>query len=416
MATFHLRRFANVDALKTIQEPHLRRLLAPYQAYFTARGVTLDGAPTGGTTRASAAPRGTTQEQDGLDYEGLIAVLLVPDDTTPPQLIDALYLIHEMATLDGMENLLEAIRRLSSDEQIVLDTASELTPADVAVQVWLKAPQLLERKHAEQFVVERRSFDYYLSRETPDGKVALPERSVFERIERDLAAWFFSKRKGDHVRVLMYPKGDEVWFLVRHGEAFRREGAQKGRTSSSVFYRPEKHDVLVYNAAIGEFRINASSKGEKELYLQKFGLHVFGDPDHFPRSNKKYSLEPLKADGPASLVCTDVDGIDEIRLTEITYFWGGVHSELEIRKAGDLFAALQARGGRIQNARIVSATFQVKFRDSKSPRSVTIRQPNVAKFTRDDDGRLIETWLLKRGFSSTRRDAHEEAEAAVARA
>lgn len=416
MATFHLRRFANVDALKTIQEQHLRLLLAPYQAYFASRGVNLDGVPAGGTEHASASPDGATSERDGLDYEGLITVLLVPDDNTPARLIDALYLIHEMATPEGMESLLDAIRQLPPEERIALDGSLELTPADIAVQVWLKAPQMLEREHAEQFVVERRSFDYYLSREIPDGKFTLPEQSVLARIEQDLAAWFFSKKKGDLVRVLMYPKGDEVWFLVRHGEAFRREGAQKGRMSSSVFYRPEKHDVLVYNAAIGEFRINASSKGEKDLYLQKFGLHVFGDPDHFPSSNKKYSLEPLQVDGPASLVCTDVDGIDDVRLTEITYFWGGAHSELEIRKAGDLFAALQARGGRIQNARIVSATFQVKFRDSKSPRSVTIRQPRVAKFTRDDDGRLIETWLLKRGFSSTRRDAHEEVETVVARA
>jgi len=45
-----------------------------------------------------------------------------------------------------------------------------------------------------------------------------------------------------------------VWFLVRHGEPFTRESIVKDGESSSVYYRPEKYDVLVYNPETGEIR------------------------------------------------------------------------------------------------------------------------------------------------------------------
>ena len=415
MATFNLRRFASVDALKTIQEKHLRSLLAPYEGYFTSRGVSLGGVPAGvreglGTYSEPAA----AENADGLDYEGLISVLMLPDEDTPPELVDALYMVHEMATPEAMGGLLGAIEALPPQDRFVLDESPDPTPADVAVQVWLKAPRLLKGKHSEQAVVDRRSFEYYLSREVPRKGFKVPTRSKLEAVERDLAEWFVSKRRGEHVQVQMYPKGDEVWFVIRHGEPFRREGAQKGAVSSSVFYRPEKHDLLVYTPLIGELRVNASSKAEKDLYRRLFGLHLFGDEDHFPTSNRKYTLDPLRTDGKDSLVCTDVPGIDEIRLTEVRYYWGGPHGEIEIRQASDLFASMESRHAGIRKGKIVSAKFQVRFSGSKSPRSLTIRQPNIAKFTRDDDGRLIDDWLSRRGFSSTRRVPDEEvAEALV---
>ncbi len=71
-------------------------------------------------------------------------------------------------------------------------------------------------------------------------------------------------------------KEDFVWFLVRHGESFTRESIIKDGEPSSLFYRPKKYDVLVYGPENGETRMNARSKGEKELYRTKFGFRLFG--------------------------------------------------------------------------------------------------------------------------------------------
>lgn len=420
MATFNLRRFASPDALRNIQEENLRALLSRHASYFTKRGVQLNGAKADRVAEP-LAPYGNSPapaaEHDGLDYETLAGVLVTPDDDTPAALVDALYMIHEMATDEGMQVLLDANEKLLEKDRINFNGASDLTPADVAILVSLNAPELLERKHAEQFVGERKSFEYYLSNEAPTAAFKIPPRAKVEALEQELGQWFASKKKGDVVRVFIYSKPDEVWFLVRHGDAFRREGAVKSGRSSSVFFRPEKHDLLVYNPAIGELRVNAGSKGEKEVYRTAFGKHLFSGENHFPSSNRKYTLDPLKTDGPDSLVFTDVKGIDTIQLTEVTYFWGGAQNEIEVRRAGDIFAALKERDRKIQNTRIIGARFRMKFSDSKTPRSVNIRPPNVAKFTRDDDGKLVEEWLKKRGFSSTKRqEADAEDRAAVARA
>ena len=178
----------------------------------------------------------------------------------------------------------------------------------------------------------------------------------------------------------------------------RREGSLVSGQPSSVFYRPEKYDVVVYEPAIGEFRMNACNKGEKDTFRKEFGRHLFNDEDFFPGTGK-YTLEPLRTDGEASIVCTDIDGMEWVRLKEIQYFWGGAEKEIEIRKANDILAAYSGSGRAMpKKARIIRASFQVKFTDSKTARTVTIRPSNIAQYTRDSDASVVEDWLTRRGF------------------
>jgi hypothetical protein len=378
MATFNLRRFSEPEALKQIEERHIRRFLLQYDDYLGKRGMNLD-------------------HRRKLDYDRLVTVLIDPDDDMPVALVDALYMIHEMATEEAMEDLLDVLPDLPDEQRTAIETTPDLTAADLAVQVWLVAPHLLESKYELQFMENRRSFDYYLANEPPRESYVHPSGPTIHALEEDLGAWFASRKKGDVVRVFVFPKEDEVWFLVRHGETFRREA----KIGGTVFYRPEAHDVLIYNPISGELKINASSPKEKQAYRRAFGTHFFSGENHFRSSSSKYTLERLRTDGPDSLFCGDVVGLDWIRLKEIIYYWGGPAGEIEIRRAGDVFAALEARGGKIQKTRIGAARFEVKFSDSKTTRSVTIRPPQVAKFTRDSDGKLIERWLENRGFSLT---------------
>jgi len=88
-----------------------------------------------------------------------------------------------------------------------------------------------------------------------------------------------------------------------------------------------------------------------------------------------------------------------VRLKEIQYFWGGAEKEIEIRKANDIFAAYSGSGRAMpKKARIIRASFQVKFTDSKTARTVTIRPSNIAQYTRDSDASVVEDWLTRRGF------------------
>jgi hypothetical protein len=378
MATFRLRHFSSPHVLRAIARERLLAFLHPFRGFFAGRRYELPA----------------TEADEEVEYQRLIDIFMSPSEETPRELLDALFLVDEMSSHEGMDALIEAAGR----EGITLDEGDEHSPADIAIQVWLQNSDILERKHAEQFLFKPKSFEYYQTDcDEPPPFTSLPT-TTRQRLERELDDWFEEKRRGRGCRVFAYPDDHEVRFLVRHGEPFKREESLAGADVSSVCYRPLKYDVVVYDRQLGELRINARLVGEKKLYRQVFGNHLFGNVNCFP-GTAKYTLEPLREYGVDSLACGDIEGIESIVLTEVHFAWGGAQGEVEIRKAADVFAALEARGRSMpERARIIKAVFKVKFADSNTPRSVKIRPSNIAEYTRDSDAGLLEQWLQLRGF------------------
>lgn len=381
MATLNPRRFAQPDTLKSIAHERLIAFLNPFAAYLADRDLVL--------------PNGAGEE---IDYGLLSSILMNPDEATPTDLVDALYFVHEMSTTEEMDRLLEAAKTAG----LALDDTPESSPADIAVQVWLQDRGLLERKHAEVMVLRPKSFEYFAGRARVPQDMPAPTQKQLEAIQADLDAWFVEHKRGVGSRVFVFADKDnkgKVWILVRHGMPMKREGATKDGESSSVYYRPEVHDVLVYDATQDEIGIHTGTKGELKLYREVFGSHLFGDPAYFP-DGEKFTLQPLIDDGADSMVCADVEGIEWVKLREVHRYWGGKQKEIETRRADDLFAAMAARSASFPaGAKLIKAAFLVKFDDAKTPRTVTIRPKNIARYTRDDDSVRIEKWLVNRGFA-----------------
>lgn len=79
-------------------------------------------------------------------------------------------------------------------------------------------------------------------------------------------------------------------------------------------------DVVICNHTLCEIRLHADTMGIKTLYREQFGRHLFRDDDFFPdHGPAKYTLEPLRRDGLAALVCADVEGLDWVRLRELKF-------------------------------------------------------------------------------------------------
>jgi len=276
------------------------------------------------------------------------------------------------------------------------------SPADVAVQVRLRAPALLEQKHAEHFLLQRRrTFEYFQSPDGVDTKYRAPGAKKLRACEDALGIRLEAMKRGRTCKLFVFPRPDGVWFLVRRGDPFKREGSIEKTGMTSVYYRPEKYDVLKYDQGLGELSVNA--EGNKKLvalYRELFGELLFGDPKRFPNT-AKYTLAPLQDDGADALICSDVEGIDTITLKEVQILWGGPQGEIEIRRAKDLFEALKGRKKELPKGRLVKASFLVKFTDAKTPRTVTIRPQNIASYTRDSDASVVEAWLTARGFVKT---------------
>lgn len=378
MATFVLRRFSCPATLKAIAPARLLVFLKPYGEFFRSRGVPLP-------------PSGAAAD---LAYEELIKVFMTPDAKTPKELIDALYFVDEMATPEGMDTLLAEAEQL----KLKLGPGSDHSPADIAVQIWLLNKDILERKHAEHYLAKVRSFESFQMDRSKKPAFKRPTAKQLENLASELDVWFEGKKRGRGSKVILCDRPDGVWFLVRHGEPFKREESLEGVEASSVYYRPLKYDVLVYAPPIGELRINARSKGEKQLYRTKFGKHLFGDENIFP-GTARYTLAPLRHLGEDSLALGDIDGIEWIKLREVQFYFGGNPWEVVTRKSDDVFAMFKSRNKSFpEGGRLIRASFQVKFADAKTPRSVVIKPSNIAQFMRDDDSVLVEQWLEARGF------------------
>lgn len=382
MSTVALRRFSNPDTLRHIGDRYLIELLSPHRAFFAHRGLDLPATPTAGP----------------VDCERLADIFMHLDTDMPRNLADTLYYIHEMSLQETMDKLLEK----AEEHNIDLALPDNPAPADVAVRFWLQNSRLLQEVHAEQHLTRPKAFLYYSTVVHPVPAFTVPTIETLTSMEATMDAWFESKKRGRGCKVFVYPRENECWFMVRHGETCRREGSLDQGQPGSVFYRPQKHDILVYDIAEGEIRIHTGSQKERELYLRTFGLHIFGTERFFPPGGI-FTLQPLIQDREASLSNEGVeDAIEWILLKELEFIIGipgNNNKETEIHKAKDLFAVFHNRNFQLpDNTRMKKAVFSVKFRDSKTPRSVTIEPSNKAKYERDYDSDVVKKWMTLRGF------------------
>lgn len=383
MSTFNPRRFAQVDVLRQIDPRNLREFLGRHSTYLTGRGFSF------------------IANADGeLDLDKLAVILLQPTEDVDTDLVEALFILHELAGDDRFEELC----RLA--EETGVSTGPESSPADIALAIWLKDPMCLRRSHAQILVLKPRSYNYYQSDAPTPAEFVLPDESKLSAIAGRMDLWFAGKNRGTGARVFAFdaPEEDKVYFLIRHGMPFKREGKIDNGKSSSVFYRPEFHDVIIYDRANNDLAVfnKSQAKGERAMYVAVLGEELFGEEAYFAAS-ERFTLEPLREYGKDALSVADIDGIDWIRLIELQIKHPSVNGDFQIRRSRDFFAMLaELREPFPTSGTLHAAKFSVKFTGSKDPRTAGLGPPCKANYDRNEDAHLIETWLRKRGFIISR--------------
>ncbi len=344
MSSLNPRKFTDPDRLRSLDPQRLRAFFAPWRSYLSGRGFEFP------------------DPAEEIDYQSLAHILLTPGHATPREMVDALYYVHETASAEDMEELIAVARR----QGVALDDDAKATPADLAIDVWLAAPDLLQSRHAEAAARKQQNFEYFAPRRAERRPFPKIGEDLLRQIQTELDNWLAAHRRGRGCRVFVFRHAPLVWILIRHGLPMRREaGHQDDGGATTEFYRPQQHDVLIYDERNGEIGVHANTKGERKLYLETFGKFVFGDEDHFPPV-VKFTLDPLAEDGADALNVEDIDGISAVRLVECRRYWGGAFKEVEIRRAENLFAALAARGAPgLSGGGLVGATCKIKFEGSE---------------------------------------------------
>jgi len=385
MATLRFKRFSKPHILKDIGRHLLGKFFAKFKDDLEEKAVVL--------------PDPSLPDEE---YFGALAKVLMSPEGLPGSLNDALYAIDEMATEDGQQRLEEAVEA----EQLPLAFEEQSSREDIALQVWLEAPDLLAKKHNEQRLIRLSSFEYY-SNPTPTDRTASfqePDTATLEALTAALDLWFSQHNRGHkHTKVELHTIDGEFWFMIRHGDTYARTPKVEGQRSEVLHYRPEKDDVVVYAPDLDEIRIHAGTKGEKQLYREKFGFYLFGREDYFSEF-KTYTLEPLRL-GMDSLDPQGVEGIRKIVLREVEMGWDSQFNDGLVRKSDDVFASAAAYTRPFnpiqEKAKLRRAVFDVYFGDDEKPRKVQIRPPNILKLGRHCDARLVHRWLSKQKFRTT---------------
>lgn len=339
--------------------------------------------------------------EDDPYFRQLSRVAMSPDGL-PERLFEELYTIEGMATEEGEERL----QRATEAGELAIDFDKESSRGDIAMRAFLEAPEFVAQKNNELRLARLSSFEYYGTKTPVDrsDSIAMPAQPVLDLITSDLDAWFKDNNRGEqNAFVEPYAIDGEFWFLVRHGDTFARmEKLERGRRLKMLHFRPAKNDVVVYTPERDELRIHAGTKGERELYRQKFGMRLLGDDRYFSE-RKAFTLEPLRAEA-AKVLEWDGDGeVARIVLREIEVSFGGGFNDVVIRKSDDIFAAALARGRDAipDGGRLVRAAFDFWFTGAKKPRKVQVRPPNILKLGRYCDASVVHRWLSEKNLRET---------------
>jgi len=380
VATFRLRHLSDPAVLKAMRPDNLVAILKPYKARLSELRFELP-----------------IESDDELDVDALVKVLGQPD-AAPPQLLDRLMAIDELATPERMADLLAGAKSNVELAAALERLGDDPTPADVAATALLHAPESFERLHAEARIDAKRSLQYFRADrdESPTPKEVTSE--LRRRLEQRLAVGFAEAKLGQHCQVFDFQRKDGLWLVIRRGNAYRREGTIDPSGASSVCFRPECYDTIKFDSGLGELCVPPESKAVSGLYREAIGEILFGDKALFS-GDAKYRLDPLYEQGLASITCADIEGIEAIRLQELRLSVDGPYKLVLTLRAHDLFAHFHECGQDLpRGVRTLHAKFAVTFTGAKQPRVVTVRPPNSASYTRTADAAVVENWLAARGF------------------
>jgi len=331
------------------------------------------------------------------DYFNSLARLFMSPESLPEPLTEALFAIDEMSCANAQAQLQFSPEWPAVQSQL----APESTPEEIALQIWLLAPELLARIHNSQRLKRLTTFEYFGGVEGRGSCNEWGEQSL-TGLKIALDGWFSMNQRGhETTRIEVYPLDGELWFLVRHGDVFTRTPKVDAQKTEILHFRPERDDVIVFSPHHNEIRINARTKGERELYRREFGRHLRGSADYFSRRNQ-YTLEPLRADGPHALNASEIPGLGDIKLRALQISLDNGNNEVITTAADDLFHSgtpLSHKPAPIpRHGRLTRAIFGVHFAGCRHARVVELRPPNILKLSRRCDASLVHRWLRCRGF------------------
>lgn len=377
MTTTRHPRLVRPDVLSDLKRSSILALLSPYADYFAARGAQLDA---------------IADEATPLD--DVISVVTSPVESTPPELVERLELLHLISDTQSVLNFED-----NHDKLVARFLEDGDSPADLAVKILIHAPRVAWREFDRQALQARRSLVSLAAR---SGMVFLtPNEGRINQFRELVIPWFKANARSGFCQVNYRQESGGVSFVIRHGDLLKRIGVyEEDGSPGSRILRPERVDVAHFRHQAGEWQISGIGARVQELYRQAFGAVFYGSPNALVHSNR-YSLEPLR-EGPSCLKCDPNGRVQFAKLTSLKLEISG-DNHLSIAR-GNVFAGIMEMNPMLlQTSVLLEARIDLKIanRDRLVPVILNPERDKVSGVHLDD---AIEPWLIEHNFAN---HAHE---------
>lgn len=329
------------------------------------------------------------------DFKQLSALLNNPE-VISKKLNEAFFSISQVAT---NSEIIESITYRVQDEEWYKDAGQDVTDTDFAILAHLYVPEIVADVLTRDYITKPRSFVYYIANEEYDWDFVKPSDAQYAALIQDLNREFIRWNLGPNAKVITHELDGKIFFLVRRGEKFSRQAAiDEDGESTSLFFRPENYDLLVYNPNLGEFRMNATSKWTKNLYLKSFGEHIFGSVDFFGETSR-FDFSPLRK-GKDALSNVETPAIEWVKLTEIQFYHtNGDTAMWEIFKSSNIFDSFEEKKMNFpEDGEIRRASFKIKIKNEKAAKTLKISSDNKEEVKDETHRALFDKWLKANKF------------------
>lgn len=375
--------YADVQrAIRLFPSRALQRLLALHTRECAALGLDLD----------------RLADEDDATVHGW---LRARSSLLPLALADDLERIDDLARDRGATTLAEAAKRAGA-------TLGGLghDPLEVAVRAFLDQRPVFEAAHGRHVLSTLRSATVFAGRRGGRG-VALPDARL-RKLEADLGRQFDARDRSAHCRVTQGSDEDRLVFTVAHGALVRTDEALDERpmlvcegdapvylSDRAVRYRPQRRDVVVYEAGAGRLRVRAGEAATVKAYRRAFGELLFGDAEWFG-TGPVVSLEPLSQLGRKVEVPTP--GLREVRVVGLILRHDEPAGSMAL-EADEIWPYLDGNLSRgLEGAEILEVDFRMFVAGSNEVGNVKVRAPNHVGYSSRLPDELVRPFLEKRGL------------------
>ncbi len=378
MPTYNPKQLGEPEVIREINPTVLFAFLQPFEGYLRSRGLVIK----------------KESRIDNTAIEKLVDILTNPTMKTPQALLNAVFYVEEMATPSAADLLLNAAQQAG----MPFDEEGKHSLADIVMQVWLFDSKMVETQHAwHTWRTPRRMECFQPANLTGIAPIAITEERLAQAI-KDAGDWFAKHNRGR--KLFMTPRfvDNEIQISIRRGDPFSRKSTIDDDGIDTITFREARKDSMVYCLNDEVLMLNSSLKSAYPIYCRIFSKLLYDDPNHFGLVTR-YTLAPLSELGEDALSPGEIDAIEEIVLLNYRVRLGGPFNSYIIHGADDYFADLKWRGGSFQaEGSLDRATFRIKYRHVKAPRTLTLYAGSSSSYTRDENAHYAEQWMVLRDF------------------